>query len=48
MMIDDAAERFRDAYGIDELTDPSALSQVGHFSLFPSVPSLTQFLCLVW
>ncbi|KAJ9119956.1 hypothetical protein QFC24_005439 [Naganishia onofrii] len=27
MMIDDAAERFRDAYGIDELTDPSALSQ---------------------
>ncbi|KAJ9098934.1 hypothetical protein QFC19_006158, partial [Naganishia cerealis] len=26
-MIDDAAERFRDAYGIDELTEPSALSQ---------------------
>jgi hypothetical protein len=28
MMIDDAADRFRDAYGIEELTDPSAISQV--------------------
>ncbi|GHJ84547.1 hypothetical protein NliqN6_0949 [Naganishia liquefaciens] len=27
MMIDDAADRFRDAYGIEELTDPSAISQ---------------------
>lgn len=28
IMIDDAADRFRDAYGIEELTDPSAISQV--------------------
>lgn len=28
MMIDDAADRFREAYGIEELTDPSAISQV--------------------
>jgi hypothetical protein len=27
-MIDDAAERFREAYGIEDLTDPSAISQV--------------------
>lgn len=28
MMIDDAADRFRDAYGIEDLTDPSQISQV--------------------
>jgi DNA polymerase alpha subunit B len=33
MMIDDAAERFREAYGIEDLTDPSAISQVLHHSM---------------
>jgi DNA polymerase alpha subunit B len=33
-MIDDAADRFRDAYGIEDLTDPSQISQVCYSALY--------------
>lgn len=36
MMIDDAADRFRDAYGIEDLTDPSAISEASRHVISPT------------